>query len=402
MIATSNGAAPLYTEEDWHDLVHSGPGTLAGRYLRGFWHPISLASELPIGRAKPIRIMSEEFTLYRGESGAPHLLDFRCAHRRTQLSTGWVEGDDLRCFFHGWKYSPSGQCVEQPVEPEPFCEKVRIKAYPAEEYLGFVFAYLGEGDPPPLPRYPSLETEDEFTIREWRSSSSNHHNLFNSLVTDPTHGIFVHRDTYAEAGRMAVKEVRCEETDYGHATHQTLADGHTRVAHFHMPSMTHGRRTGSDLGRVDGRSGWHEMFTWHVPVDDGHYRGFTISVIHVEGEARARYMADRPKRRARPSDVPPAEELVASVLRGDLHIEDVNAMYREGKIDAHFLTSIQDDVARLGMGVVPDLHAERLGRFDAAEALTRQLWMRELRALALGLPLKQWRHDTRLSVAPVG
>ena len=70
----------------WNDFVHTGPGTLAGRYLRTFWQPIYRAEDLPSGRTMPIRIMSDDLTLYRGESGEPHLVAFRCAHRSTQLS----------------------------------------------------------------------------------------------------------------------------------------------------------------------------------------------------------------------------------------------------------------------------------------------------------------------------
>ena len=109
---------------DWTDFDHTGPGTLAGRYLRLFWQPVFIGTDLPAGRAKPIRIMSEDFTLYRGESGQAHCVAFRCAHRGTQLSTGWVEGDEIRCFYHGWKYDGTGQCTEQPAEPEPFCRRI--------------------------------------------------------------------------------------------------------------------------------------------------------------------------------------------------------------------------------------------------------------------------------------
>src|SRR5436190_5980803 len=108
------------------DFARTGPGTLAGQYLRTFWQPVAVANQLPAGRAKPIRIIHEDYTLYRGETGQAHLVAFRCAHRGTQLSTGWVEGDELRCFYHGWKYDGSGQCTEQPAEPEPFCQRIRI------------------------------------------------------------------------------------------------------------------------------------------------------------------------------------------------------------------------------------------------------------------------------------
>ena len=106
------------------DIVHTGPGTLGGRYMRSFWQPVHVAAKLPSGRALPVRVMSEDFTLYRGEGGEAHVVASRCAHRGTQLSTGWVEGDCIRCFYHGWKYDSSGQCVEQPAEDEAFAAKV--------------------------------------------------------------------------------------------------------------------------------------------------------------------------------------------------------------------------------------------------------------------------------------
>src|SRR5262245_51461409 len=101
---------------DYTDVVHTGPGTLAGRYRRRFWQPVYKAKDLQAGHAKPVRIMGEDFTLFRGEGGTPHVIGFRCAHRGTQLSVGWVEGDCLRCLYHGWKYDATGQCVEQPAE----------------------------------------------------------------------------------------------------------------------------------------------------------------------------------------------------------------------------------------------------------------------------------------------
>src|SRR4029450_12553419 len=80
-MATGNGtdnghASP---QNDWTDVYHTGPGTLAGRFFRMFWHPIARSEDLPSGRARPARFASEDLTLYRGENG-PHLLAFRCAH----------------------------------------------------------------------------------------------------------------------------------------------------------------------------------------------------------------------------------------------------------------------------------------------------------------------------------
>ncbi len=52
------------------DFYYTDPGTLAGQYMRKFWHPIYRAEDLKPGWAKPIKIMGEQFTLYRGDDGS--------------------------------------------------------------------------------------------------------------------------------------------------------------------------------------------------------------------------------------------------------------------------------------------------------------------------------------------
>jgi 5,5'-dehydrodivanillate O-demethylase len=51
---------------------------------------------------------------------------------------------------------------------------------------------------------------------------------------------------------------------------------------------------------------------------------------------------------------------------------------------------LQDGIARLGQGVVVDRSIEHLGYTDRSLLLYRSLWLREMRALAEGRPLKQW------------
>jgi len=171
--------------QDYRDFVHTGAGTLAGRYMRRFWQPVYVSRNLTPGAAKPIRVMSEDFTLYRGEAGTPHVVAFRCAHRGTQLSTGWVEGDEIRCRYHGWRYDGSGQCTEVPGDASNFCKTVRIDRYPVEEYLGLIFVYLGEDEPPPLPRYPDYEGGGVVNT-DWTSRPCNFFNILENGA-DPVH-----------------------------------------------------------------------------------------------------------------------------------------------------------------------------------------------------------------------
>jgi phenylpropionate dioxygenase-like ring-hydroxylating dioxygenase large terminal subunit len=100
-------------------LTETGPDTPMGKLLRKFWHPIALGEEVAKGKARAVRVLGEDLTLYRGDSGEPHLIGGRCAHRCTVLHTGVVQGEQIRCMYHGWRYDGTGLCTEIPAEKQP-------------------------------------------------------------------------------------------------------------------------------------------------------------------------------------------------------------------------------------------------------------------------------------------
>lgn len=403
-MASGNGRTAVdigrrYTRDDWTDFAHAGPDALAGRYLRRFWQPVYRGDDLPTARAVPIRVMGEDLTLYRGTApsslageggdggsagggGKAHVLAFRCAHRGTQLSTGWVEGDDLRCFYHGWKYDSSGQCIEQPAEPLPFCDGVRIRSCPTEEYLGLIFAYLGEGEPPPLPRYPELEGEGVLDVGEPVVWPCNYYNRIENSA-DEVHLAFVHRESgFTESGLVDIPQIWAEETEFGFTKYGRRADGTVRVSHFHMPNANYIKGSPNDQ-----ETGWVEHLSWRVPVDDEHCKSYVMSLTHVSGEAADRYRERRRARLERAAGAKPAE-LGEAVLGGRLRIEDIE--------ERTFIVNVQDYVAQVGQGAIADRTNERLGRSDAVLILLRKIWARELRALAEGRPLKRWQRARSL------
>lgn len=378
MVATTDEATKVsYGEADYTDFDHTGPGTLAGRYMRLFWHPIYAADELQPGWAVPVTIMSEQLTLFRGESGQVHLVDFRCAHRGTQLSTGWVEEDCIRCRYHGWKYDGSGQCVEAPLEEPSFPPRIRIKSYPVEEYLGGIFAYLGEGDAPPLPRYPKMEGEG---VLDWEVVERGC-NFFNELENDPGHGPFTHRDpTLPKGVYYFQEELRVEETEFGMSWYERFPRGEVKIVHRGMPATRHTRTAARE-----GAGAQSEVLRWKVPIDDESHLSLTVELVPVIGEAAARYRERRAAYRAQGGKVTDIG-VVNDILAGKLRLDDVQRERRD--ID---MTRVQDDVTQNGQGAIRDRTQEHLGRSDGHVVLLRKLWERELRALAEGRPLKQWR-----------
>lgn len=366
----------------YEDFARTGPGTLAGRYLRTFWQPVYRTENLAPGRAVPIRIMGEDFTLYRGEDGISHLVGFRCAHRGTQLSVGWVEGDCLRCFYHGWKYNGTGQCVEQPAEPEPFAQKVRIPSYPIQEYIGLIFAYLGEL--PPFPRYPEFEGDDGVLEVDMEPRMCNYFQDVENSV-DPAHLDFVHR---ARAGTFdAIKDsprVWAEESDWGITTYARRPGGELKVYPFGMPNINFLYRF-----RTDEEIGLSLTIMWKVPVDDERHLLFMVKKLSVTGEARRRYLERRRAVLARRTM--PHVETAQAVLEGKLRLSDIDPSRTD-------IDRLQDNIAQVGQGVIYNRAGEHLGREDAAIILLRKIWARELRALAAGRPLKPWKRSEQLKV----
>lgn len=393
-----------------HDeFVHVSPGTLAGRFLRMFWQPVYLSEDLAPGRAVPLHIFGEDYTLYRGETPGvegkglgvetepigsinpqpptpnPHLMAFRCAHRGTQLSTGWVEGDRIRCFYHGWKYDGNGQCVEQPAENPGFEAKVRIGSYPTRDYLGLVFAYLGEGDPPPFPRYRQLESDGVIEAHTYVRECSYFNSIENNM--DEVHLAFVHRSSsFTATGINAfLPEISGEETDYGIIRFGSRPNGTTRVVHLVMPNLIVFKgEPSSDAGESEGR----DQFAWRVPIDDFTHRSFNVSHVYATGEAAERYR-EKMRRREGPADAPSANELARRVLRGELHVDELG--------DRADVINIQDAVAQAGQGQIPDRASDRLGRSDELIILLRKIWLRELSALAEGRPAKSWVQPEQLA-----
>lgn len=368
------------------DLAPTGPATIAGRYLRRFWQPVARSEDIQADWPAPVRIMSEDLTVYRGASGAVHVVAGRCAHRGSRLSTGWVEGEAIRCRYHGWKFGADGTCLEQPGEDPLFAAKVCIRSYPVQEYLGLVFAYLGEGAPPPMRRFPDFERPGYVEVGPSEVWPCNYFNRIDNAC-DIGHLSFTHRESFLRSGllwSLGIRSLVAEETPYGVRMAETLPDRPVTYVHFHMPNTNQVRSRGRVEGTLnDAATLPVDRLFFRVPIDDANCVSYTIDYLPLTGDAADAYRGRR--RESQNVGLASLNGVAADIVAGKQRVEHADA-----NLSTYKLFWLEDYAAQVGQGAIADREVEQLGRMDVGVILLRKIWRRELQALADGAPLTQW------------
>ncbi len=354
------------------ELTRVGPATPCGEYLRRFWQPVVLASEL--GEVpRRLRILGEDLVAFRDKSGAIGLLELHCPHRGTSLEFGLVGDKGIRCCYHGWLFDVDGTILETPGEPADSTLKDRLchGAYPVREHAGLVFAYMGPPDNEP--EFPMLDTYDlpghRLTARAPTLWECNWLQVKENSM-DPAHLAFLHTLPGSEGFTDDFKELGewdWMETPVGMVYIDTRRQGDrvwVRVADFILPNI-HQFPPNADPMALRNSINRPMATTWAVPLDDTH----TMQI----GYYRA----------------PEGKE----PRRGAGFGQDGNRPYEErqrvpGDYDAQI--SIHGGVARHGL--------EHLATTDRGIIMMRNMIRRCIRAVAKGEELKS---PMRRNGAPV-
>jgi 5,5'-dehydrodivanillate O-demethylase len=345
----------MLSREENEMMTRVGPGTPAGEMLRRYWWPIGFAEEItPKSRPNKIKLLGEEFVLFRSGDGKVGLLALHCCHRGASLQYGRVEEQGIRCCYHGWVYDVNGRCLEQPAEPEDSTFKDRVKqpAYKVQELGGLIFAYIGPEPAPLLPRYDLLVRLDGKRVLDaskvycnWLQAAEN--------TVDQTHIPFLHASGYPE---LALKKpaVNVEKTWYG-ARASLVVEGIPKPKISHCIFPAHNRFAS---GRIFYQQ--HHTLIFRVPTDDTEIINFGVKFYPNTSSDRSVLITEgwTPKE---PGVYGPSED-------GYWGVE----------------SSETDRMAMESEGTIYDRSREHLGASDAGVILLRQLINESINALSAG------------------
>ena len=175
-------------------------------FLLDCWYVAAWDHELIDGRMVARTLLGKPVVIYRGDSGRPVALDDRCCHRGARLSHGRIEGDCVRCMYHGLKFDPSGQCVQIPGQ-ENIPPRLGVRSYPVLERDRLVWIWMGDpakADPGKVLDFPYLRDPG------WRGHPGYLHYDANYLLivdnlADFAHLAFVHTKTLGGSEEYAFK-----------------------------------------------------------------------------------------------------------------------------------------------------------------------------------------------------
>lgn len=377
-------------------ITRTGPGTDAGDVMRRYWQPAALLDELQGNRpVVPVKLLGEDLVLFRDSAGELGLIERACPHRGADLCFGRLEDNGLRCPFHGWHFDRTGQCVEQPGEPEGsrMHEQIRVKSYPVVERNGIIFAYMGPGDPPEFPNFDCFRAPDTHVFAfkglwacNWLQAME--------VGIDPAHASFLHRflqdedpaDSYGKQFRDKAADtdipmtrllreyprpdITVEETDYGLRL----------IALRHLEGgKTHVRVTNQIFPEAISIPMSREMIItqWHVPLDDENCYWYAMFTSFGAPVDKAKMREQRLKEHRLPDYAPRRN-------KANNYGYDAEEQSRETYTGMGLDINVHDQWAVESPGPIFDRTREHLGKTDVAIIRYRRMLRAAIAALKDG------------------
>lgn len=251
------------------------------------WFIVAQSSD--VGR-KPFNVhyFGQDMVLYRGESGRLVMLDAYCPHMGTHLGMNktsetvvggtYLEGDNIRCPFHAWRFGPDGVCNNIPYFDGPIPSGARVKSWPVEERFGIVFCWHDPEEQEPdidLPHVP--EWDDPAWVR-WLGidhlADLNHPIEIVDNTSDRAHlnhlhgGHVLHYENEVEGPYLHQRETMATG-DWDEGVTDLAGHRMTTITTYFGPGAATGRFIELDAIQL----------ICHTPIDDGTCRLWQASML---------------------------------------------------------------------------------------------------------------------------
>lgn len=244
-----------------------GPHT----FPRG-WFMVADAAEAT-RTPKALRFFGQNLVMYRGESGRVVLMDAHCPHMGTHLAKNTtsfviqdgthVEGDNIRCPYHAWRFGPDGKCNQIPYFDGPIPASAKIRTWRAEEHYGCIFTWHDSEGGAPDYDLPTIEEWDDPSWVQWNIDHLGQIGCHPVEILDNMADVAHLGPTHGAPARYFRNEIQNHVVrQYQGGTHRSLEEGGAM-----LETDTWYTGPGVLLSRYGGTRSL--MYIAHTPVEDG-------------------------------------------------------------------------------------------------------------------------------------
>lgn len=195
-------------------------------FARNFWYVAGWSHEVAPSTPFARVLLDEPIVFYRTEAGAVVALEDRCCHRLAPLSRGRIEGNCLRCMYHGLKFDSAGTCVEIPGQ-DRIPPTARVRSYPVAECDRLIWIWMGDAaraSAADIPRVPGVD-ERGWDMKPGYLHFKAEYLLVLDNLLDFSHLSYVHPGTVGGTTRIALARPKVERTDKGVYIERWMLDG---------------------------------------------------------------------------------------------------------------------------------------------------------------------------------
>lgn len=178
------------------------------------WFQVGYPADVAAGETKPLYYFGRHLVLWRDDEGTAHLQDAFCPHLGAHLGHGGtVEGCEIQCPFHGWRFDGDGANTDIPYSDRTN-RKATLRTYPLLERNGLLMTWYHPDDIDPMWELPEIEAftsaegYSEFVTREYFIEAAPQELGENSV--DSAHFRYVH-------GTAMVPEIEHYSSDGPHS-----------------------------------------------------------------------------------------------------------------------------------------------------------------------------------------